>query len=83
MKKLANHKRWLAIGAFVLFMPVFALAKPHDKHEGCGDDRGRGKDSRPCQSVPDGGSAAGYLLAAAAVSMGAVLVRSQTKPTVS
>jgi len=84
MKKSGNHKRWLAIGALVLFMPVFALAKPHDEHEGCGDNRGRGRDSRPCQSVPDGGSAFGYLLAAAAMSMGAVLVRLQLKkPTFS
>jgi hypothetical protein len=77
MKTLRSHRRWLAVGALVLFMPVFALAKHDDKHKGCSNDRGR--DSRPCQSVPDGGSAAAYLLAAGAMSVGAIFVRSQLR----
>ena len=48
---------------------------------GWGDDRNQQK---PCQSVPDGGSSAEYLLAVGATSLGAVFVRSRlSKPRLS
>jgi hypothetical protein len=48
---------------------------------GWGDNRNQQK---PCQSVPDGGSSAGYLLAVGASSVGAIFVRSRlSKPRLS
>lgn len=48
---------------------------------GWGDNRNQQK---PCQSVPDGGSSAEYLLAVGATSLGAMLVRSRlSKPSLS
>lgn len=78
MVKIGNPRRWLAVAAFTLAVCAFSFAQPEkaDKHKG-GDDGSchPGK----CQPVPDGGSAAGYLLAAGAVCSGALWIHSRRK----
>ncbi len=86
MQMFRDPKRWLFIGALVLFMPVFSVAqRGNDRHHhrggggSCGGDGG-GWDrhnSNPCQQVPDGGSTFGYLLALGTASLGAIFVRSR------
>ncbi len=73
MMKLRGPKPWLAIGALVLLTPLLSVAQQsHERKAVCGL-----RDDRRCQQVPDGGSAATYLLVAGAACLGAVLVRSR------
>ena len=69
-------KKWLLLGALVLFIPVFSVAqlpgKDKEKDKGCGA-RGHEK----CRQVPEGGSALNYLLAVGATCLGAMAVRSR------
>lgn len=81
---MKSRKRWLAIGVLALLLPVFSVAKPADKHKGgdwggggCGGGDNRYNAKKDCRSVPDGGSAAGYLLAVGATCLGAMFVSSR------
>ena len=69
-------KKWLLTGALVLMLPALSVAQ-HKDH----GDRDHKKACNPhesgCQQMPDGGSAAGYLLAVGATCLGAMLVRSR------
>lgn len=75
-------KKWLLTGALVLMTAVLSFAQ-HTDH----GDRGHKvckPHERGCPQMPDGGSAAGYLLAVGATCVGAMLVRSRFgKPPVS
>jgi len=66
------RKNWLLAGALVFLIPVFSVAHPSDKDKGCSF-----RDSKKCRQVPDGGSAATYLLAVGATCLGALMVRSR------
>ena len=69
--------KWFGvILALVLLTPVVSTAERPRK--GC-DDRDR--DSAACRQVPEGGSAATYLLGAGILCLGGMLVRSRaSKP---
>jgi hypothetical protein len=69
MMTVKEPKKWLLLGALVLLTPVFTLAHS-PKDGGCGV-------GQKCRQVPDGGSAASYLLAVGATCLGAMLVRSR------
>lgn len=81
MKTLRDPKRWLLIGALALLTPTLAVAQHGDKHGGGGCDNRDSRNSRGCQPVPDGGSAAGYLLAVGASCLGAIVLRSRSSKT--
>ena len=76
MMTVKEPRKWLLLGALVLLIPVFSVAQPSNNAQGC--------DYRKCRQVPEGGSAAGYLLAVGATCLGAMLVRSRAdKPRIS
>jgi hypothetical protein len=78
MKKM-NRKWWLALVALLCMVPG-AYAKP-DRARRCDEQRGN---ARKCQQVPDGGSAAVYLLGAGITCLGAIFVRSRaSRPSLS
>jgi hypothetical protein len=70
MMTVKEPKKWLLLGALVLLTPVFTFAHS-PKDSGCGLRKEK------CRQVPDGGSAASYLLAVGATCLGAMLVRSR------
>jgi len=74
-----DPKWWLAIAVLVLLTPVLS-AEPHrHKKDGCD-----GRESARCQQVPEGGSAAAYLLGAGVACLGAMFIRSRaSKPRLS
>jgi hypothetical protein len=72
-----RRSKWLlAMGAILLLTPVFATAQQEayrsKKDKGCSSF-----DKKKCQAVPEGGSAASYLLATSLTCMGAMLLRSR------
>jgi hypothetical protein len=71
-----EYKKWLLIGALAMLTPVLSLAQHSN-----GRDREPKRECNPhergCQQVPDGGSAATYLLAVGATCLGAMVVRSR------
>ena len=77
MVKKIDLRRWLAVGTLVLLTSVVSLAKSPDsgKKKGC-DSR-----DKHCTPVPDGGSAAAYLLIAGTGCLGALAVRTRLKKT--
>jgi len=82
MMSIRNTRRFLAPLAFVLLTGVFATAQ---KMEDRGHKKGCGPHyNQPCRQVPDGGSTTLYVLGAAALCVGAIVVRArQTKNVVS
>jgi hypothetical protein len=70
MKNL-NRKCLLAAVIPLSVVPASFAVKPRDK--GCDDRRGR-----KCQQVPEGGSAAIYLLGAGMTCLGAMVIRSRS-----
>jgi len=79
MMTVKEPRKWLLLGALVLLIPVFSVAQPSNNAKGC-----EYRDYRKCRQVPEGGSAAGYLLAVGATCLGAMLVRSRAgKPWIS
>jgi|KBSMisStaDraftv2_1062788.scaffolds.fasta_scaffold497893_1 hypothetical protein len=77
MAKLIDYRRWRAIGALVLLTSVVSFAKPNDKgKKGCSPHDN-------CLQVPDGGSAAAYLLIAGSSCLGAMAIRTRLKKRVS
>jgi len=73
-----DPKWWLAIAVLVLLTPVLS-AEPH-RHHGGGCDS-RDPDSAKCQQVPEGGSAATYVLGAGVACLGAMFIRSRAGKT--
>ena len=77
-------KFWVGIGAIALLTPVLAMAQHHGgpgPGPG-GPPPGPSGNCNPnwgqkCQSVPEGGSSAGYLVAVGTAIVGAVLLRSR------
>ena len=69
--KSVIRKCLLALGV-LLCLASASLAKPRDK--GCGDHGRR----EHCRQVPEGGSAAIYLLGAGLTCLGAMVVRSRS-----
>lgn len=59
----------------VCLAPATLSAKPRDRDKKCD---GRGLRERNCQQVPEGGSAAIYLLGAGLTCLGAMVVRSRS-----
>jgi hypothetical protein len=75
----ANSKWWLAV-ALLCLAPV-ALSAKQDQNRDKGCDHSRRKD---CQQVPEGGSAAIYVLGAGVTCLGAMFIRSRaSKPSLS
>lgn len=68
-------KKWLLIGALLLLTPVLSLAQHTDRRDR--EPKRCNPHERGCQQVPDGGSAASYLLAVGATCLGAMVVRSR------
>jgi len=86
MSAIQNLLRWLAVGALALAMCTFSVAQPDKGHKHGGNQGGGNDDScraAKCQPVPDGGSSFSYLLTAGAVCVGALLVHSRRKRTLS
>jgi hypothetical protein len=82
MSIVENSKRWLAVGALTLAMCAISAAQALQDHKQR-PHHGGGRDYclvARCQDpvqVPDGGSAAGYLLTAGVVCLGALFVHSR------
>jgi len=76
MMKIIGLRRWLAIGILVLLTSVVSLAKPKDNGK-----KGCGPHDNNCTSVPDGGSAAAYLLIAGTGGLGGLALRTRIKKT--
>jgi hypothetical protein len=77
MLKRRDPKRWLAIGIIVFLTSVFSLAKPTESgKKGCAEVDARGK---KCRQIPDGGSAAAYLLMAGSTCLGAMFIGSRLR----
>jgi hypothetical protein len=82
MRKPMNRKWWLALVALLYMIPG-AYAKPDrgayglttaDRAQRCDD---RHWSANKCQQVPEGGSAAVYLLGAGITCLGAMFLRSR------
>jgi hypothetical protein len=80
MRKPMNRKWWLALVALSCMVPgAYATYKP-DRFQRC-EEHGNG---RNCRQVPEGGSAAVYLLGAGITCLGAMFIRSRaSKPSLS
>jgi len=65
MMTVKESKKWLLLGAVVLLLPAFSFAQPVKERD------------TPRRQVPDGGSAAIYLLAVGATCLGTMAVRSR------
>jgi len=76
MVKMIDFRRWLAIGTLVLLTAGVSVAKPVDNGK-----KGCGPRDKNCKQVPDGGSAAAYLLIAGSACLGAVAIRSRLNKT--
>ena len=72
--KSVIRKCLLALVVVVCLVPASFAGRPKDK--GCDDDHGR-KDKH-CRQVPEGGSAAIYLLGAGITCLGAMFIRSRS-----
>jgi hypothetical protein len=87
MRKM-NRQWWLALVALLCIVPG-AYAKPGQGAYATTADRARRCDDRhwtakKCQQVPEGGSAAVYLLGAGITCLGAMFIRSRaSKPSLS
>jgi hypothetical protein len=88
MRKPMNRRWWLALVALLCMFPGAYAAKPDqgpyatklDRAGRCGE-HGKG---RNCQQVPEGGSAAVYLLGAGITCLGAMFIRSRaSRPSLS
>jgi hypothetical protein len=74
-----TRKWWL--GPLLLFLVPLSFALQPGSHE---PDRNKCKHGTNCQKVPEGGSAALYLLGASLICLGAVFVHSRaSRPAVS
>lgn len=69
-------RKWWLVAALMLSLVAPMAADKGGRNKGCDQHR------RDCQQVPEGGSAAIYLLGAGAICLGAILVRSR-KPRLS
>jgi len=70
------HSKWWLAAALLCLTPVALSAK-----DGRNKDRDRGCDphrDKRCQQVPEGGSAAIYLLGAGITCLGAMFIRSRS-----
>jgi hypothetical protein len=73
--KSASQKLILSVLLLLCLAPVSLAAKPH-RDKGCDPKR-----DRRCEQVPDGGSAAIYLLGAGITCLGAMVIRSRSLST--
>jgi hypothetical protein len=69
-----STKWYLAAAAVLLLVPAFSVAQASDNGKGAPV---RGRPARPCQTVPDGGSALSYLLGVGLTCFGAMFLRSR------
>jgi hypothetical protein len=73
-----NGKRWLALVALLCMVPSAYAIKP-DRARRCDEQTWS---ARKCQAVPEGGSAAVYLLGVGITCLGAMFIRSRaSKPS--
>jgi hypothetical protein len=85
MRKPMNRKWWLALVALLCMVPG-AYATPAQGAYGTTGARARSCDERQltakkCQQVPEGGSAAIYLLGAGITCLGAMFIRFRASKT--
>jgi hypothetical protein len=74
-----DPKWWRAIAVLVLLTPMLSAEPYHHKKDGCD-----ARESAKCRQVPEGGSAATYLLGAGIACLGAMFLRSRaSKPRLS
>ncbi len=69
-----QDKKWWLAAALLCLMPATMVARPQrDRDRGCDP----GHRDRRCQQVPEGGSAAIYLLGIGVTCLGAMFLRSR------
>ena len=77
MRKPMRRTWWLALVALLCMVPGAYATKPDGTH-GCGEHG----NAKKCRQVPEGGSAAVYLLGAGITCLGAMFIRSRaSKPS--
>ncbi len=71
--KSTRKLKFLPVLFLACLVPASLAAKPNNQGHGCDS-----KQNRRCQQVPEGGSAAVYLLGAGITCLGAMVIRSRS-----